>query len=59
KSDEGQIYTWASGTYDGKNRHRIHLSNFLNTDSHYEQKKSDLDIQKDLLLEKFRADIPY
>ncbi|MDR2916585.1 MAG: alpha-N-acetylglucosaminidase, partial [Tannerella sp.] len=35
KSDEGQVYTWASGTYDGKNRHRIHLSNFLNTDSHY------------------------
>lgn len=28
-------------------------------DNYYEQLKSDLDIQKDLLLEKFRADIPH
>ncbi len=29
KSDESQINIWTFGTYDGQNRHRIHLSNFL------------------------------
>ncbi len=28
KSDESQIYIWTSGTYDGKNCHRINYSNF-------------------------------
>ena len=33
KSDESQIYIWTFSTYDGKNCHRIHLSNFLKQES--------------------------
>ena len=33
KSDESQINIWTFSTYDGKNCHRIHLSNFLKQES--------------------------